>query len=161
MRDKILIPQLYEKRFPDQYECLEKGDPRAIHGRDTLMFGGQMSVDEKIVHWPKKPDGTPRIDPYTAYAFELMSNIVPGREKLGWMVTNIVTYLVYCFASLDENELQVHVLPFRRLQKWFLAQDHSRWHLHTTDEINKAQCRIVPFIDVPIPALRFHLKVAS
>ena len=76
MRDYILVPEFYESRWPGNYQLIKYGDPRAVGGCDTICNGKR--IDEKIVRWPNRPEG-----PYTAYALEIVSCSVPGRERAG------------------------------------------------------------------------------
>jgi hypothetical protein len=137
LRD-LFLPTYYKAMFDGEYEFIEYGDARANGGVDTIAGGKR--IDEKIVDWPKHKD-----DPYDAYALETMSCTVPGYKRPGWMWTNNVDYLLYCFASKDKLVLACHLIDFRQLRKWFYDQDLEQWPLWVSDEDNRSACRIVPF----------------
>jgi len=139
MRNRFL-PFYYRREF-SEYEFIKYGDARAEGGVDTIADGKR--IDEKIVQWPKPPRDTP----YDAYTLEEWSCTVPDRISPGWMMTNEVEFLLYCFASKDEQELICHLLDFGELWKWFWPRVES-WPKWISDEINRTQCRVVPFWEV-------------
>src|SRR4029079_10957495 len=112
MRDAILVPHLYEKHYGGNYELLRHDDERAKGGADTIANGKR--IDEKIVRWPKD-----REEAYTAFALEVRSCTTEGRERLGWMSTNDVDLLLYCFADRAEKSLDCYVINFPKLKEWF------------------------------------------
>ena len=146
MRDTILKPYYYEVRLAGQYEFIEHGDPRSVGGVDTIVRG--KTIDEKIVRWPRAPDGTPRRDAYDAFALETMSCTTDGREWPGWMQTNKVDFLFYCFADAAQKRLDCYLINFPALQKWFYEQDHEQWPLWHSEQVNGTECRIVPINQV-------------
>ena len=146
VRDAFLKPY-YEKHYPGQYRFIEPGDPLSVGGTDTIIPVARR-IDEKIVRWPRNPDGTPRDNAYTAFALETMSCTVEGHKRDGWMKTNTVHWLFYCFLSQDEQRLDCYLIDMPALQAWFWAQDHDQWPCWLSNEINRTECRIVPFSDV-------------
>jgi hypothetical protein len=146
LRDLILKPCYYERVHADNYEFIKHGDPRAVGGVDTIASG--KTYDEKIVQWPRHPDGSPRDEPYTAFALETMSCTIVGRERHGWMKTNAVNFLFYCFTSKDKRSLDCYLINFMRLQQWFFAQDHEQWYRWRSQQANETECRIVPIEQV-------------
>lgn len=149
MRDAILVPGYYCKKFPDNFQIISPNDPRAVGGCDTIAGGKR--IDEKIVQWPGKNKGEPRDEPYDAFTLELMSCTVEGREKTGWMMSNDVDYIFYCFANLNEDQLDCYLINFPELHHWFyatLAQDQHAWPRWTSDEVNRTECCVVPINDV-------------
>lgn len=143
MRDAILVPDFYDRRWPHKYEFIPHTDKRAAGGVDTIVTkkdGGLITIDEKIVRWPEPP----RVGPYTAYALEVLSNSNPGREKDGWMKTNTVDYLLYCFADEKNFTLSCHLINFPVLKKWFWENEPTaNWGIHIGTQINKTLCRVV------------------
>ena len=149
MRNEILVPRYYRVRFPNNFEIIPPGDERAKGGCDTVAGGKR--IDEKIVQWPGKNKGQPRASAYDAFAFELMSCTTEGREKTGWMFSNEVDYILYCFASLDEDRLDCFLIDFPALHRWFfatLARDQNTWPRWRSDQINQTECCVVPIDDV-------------
>jgi hypothetical protein len=145
MRDNILVPEFYERNYQGLYELLLHTDERAAKGCDTLI-AGSVRIDEKIVRWPTNEDGSPRDRPYDAYALETMSCTVRGYERAGWMETNVVEQLLYCFSDREERSLDCHVIDFLKLQPWFWREvDRTNWPLWTSTQPNRTQCRIVGF----------------
>lgn len=138
MRDAILVPSYY---FGKQYELIDSRDPRSKGGCDTILAGRR--IDEKIVRWPKGRD-----DLYTAFALEVRSCTVPEHEREGWMKTNTVDHLLYCFANRDGGWLDCYLIDFPKLQQWFYSVPEDRWPLWTSDQINRTQCRVVPISEV-------------
>jgi hypothetical protein len=145
MRDDILVPCLYAKRFAGRHELIPHTDPRAKGGCDTIVNGHRL--DEKIVRYPRDDNGVPRADPYDAFALETMSCTVTGHERDGWMRTNDVSFVLYCFANLDETELDCYLLDFPKLKDWFWPRA-EQYHLWTSKQFNRTQCRVVPIYDV-------------
>jgi hypothetical protein len=140
MRDAILVPQLYERFYKGNYELLRHDDPRAEKGADTIACGEL--IDEKIVRWPE------RNEPYTAFALEVRSCTVEGRERLGWMSTNEVDYLLYCFSDRLCECLDCYLIDFPQLREWFFLEGEDAWPLTRTTQINQTECRVVPICDV-------------
>jgi hypothetical protein len=156
MRDAILQP-FYERAYPGQYEFIEHCDPRGGGGVDTIVNGRK--VDEKIVRWPRNGDGTPRAKPYNAFALETMSCTVEGLERDGWMKTNVVHYLLYCFSAFHEHSMNCYQIEFKPLQEWFLPRE-SEWPCWRSKEVNRTECRIVPIIEVRANVPVKHSRLA-
>lgn len=149
MRDAILVPCFYQIRFRNNFELISPNDERAKGGCDTIAGGKR--IDEKIVQWPGKNKGEPRDEPYDAFALETMSCTVEGRERVGWMISNTVDYILYCFASLDDDQLDCYLIDFPTLHNWFfwvLSQDQQAWPRWISEQVNHTECRVVPITDV-------------
>jgi hypothetical protein len=140
IRDEILKPEFYEKRYPGNYEFIAYTDPRAAGGCDTIAAG--KTIDEKIVRWPKSDQE------YTALAIEILSCTVEGRERAGWIYTNRVDYLLYCMANKDQSVLTCYLIDCPQLQKWFVKEDQDQWPVWRSDQINVTACRVVPIEQV-------------
>lgn len=156
LRDLILKPRFYDRFHANAYEFIKHDDPRAAGGVDTIASG--KTIDEKIVQWPHNEDGTPKAEPYSAFALETMSCTVPGRERYGWMKTNIVDFLLYCFTDLHEQRLDCYLIDFPPLQQWFYAEDHKQWPRWCSRQVNETECRIVPITQV-CDAVQYHYMV--
>jgi len=143
MRDLILKPH-YDRMFPGRYRFIEYGDPLGAGGTDTII--DDRRIDEKIVRWPRNPDGSPKALGYDAFALETMSCTIEGRERDGWMKTNTVEWLFYCFASRKEHYLDCFMLDMPELQEWFWAQQHEQWPRWRSKEINRTECLVVPIL---------------
>jgi len=156
MRDAILVPQLYEKHYKGNYELLRYDDERAKGGADTIANGKR--IDEKIVRWPKD-----REEEYTAFALELRSCTTDGHERLGWMSTNDVDLLLYCFSDRAEQSLDCYVINFPKLKEWFFSVGEEAWPVTRTTQINKTECRVVPISDVRknVPLKQLKLSCAA
>lgn len=157
MRDLILVPAYYQRCFPNNFEIIHHNDPRAAGGCDTIAGGKR--IDEKIVQWPGKNRDEPADEPYTAFALELMSCTTEGHERDGWMVSNTVDFILYCFASLDEETLHCYLIDFPMLRQWFKAT-LDMWRRWRSDQVNQTECCIVPIVDVvsSVPTEYFQLE---
>jgi hypothetical protein len=157
LRDLILKPCYYDQFHAGKYEFIKHDDPRAAGGVDTIA--SNKTYDEKIVQWPHFEDGTPKEEPYTAFALETMSCTVPGHMRYGWMKTNTVDFLLYCFADRQEECLDCYLINFPRLQQWFYLQNHEQWYRWRSQQANETECRIVPIEQVckfmPYKRMRF------
>jgi hypothetical protein len=158
MRDKILVPFYYEKVHPGNYELIDPADPRAKGGCDTIIRDKRF--DEKIVRWPHNPDKTPAMFSHAHYALETLSCTLPDRESDGWMKTNDVHYLLYCFSDVHERSLDCHQINFPELKSWFWKSlPTARWKVTRTDQDNETECRLVPFGEVKqFVSKRFEVK---
>lgn len=119
------------------------------HGDTFLKVrgGGALTIEEKIVRWPGYE--------YTAITLETMSCTVPGRERSGWMTTNKARWLLYARVEEDGISARCDAIQFPQLRAWFADQDHERWRLWTSEQINKTECRIVPLDEIR-SAVEFH-----
>jgi hypothetical protein len=149
LRDKILAPLFYGKYALDgRYVTVDKGRMATIlqkrYAVDTIVQrrdGGAISIEEKIVRWPK----TDR--PYTAFALETKSCTVAKRESPGWMFYGQADYLLYCFANRAETQLDCYLIDFPQLQDWFWPR-HTSYPVSVTEQCNRTECRIVPIAEV-------------
>jgi len=147
MRDKILIPHFYQRFFWLRFELITDTATQK-RGIDTIILGSSdpVTIDEKIVRWPKNKDGTPRVEPLTAFALETHSCTNPGYESAGWMSWCEADRLLYCFSSLHEDGLRCFWMDFPRLKAWFWPKVSSFSVWRGENEL-RSICRIVP-IDV-------------
>jgi hypothetical protein len=155
MRDAILAPGFYG-RYAQQgrYVFIDKGQLASQLQRDyavdTIIQGrdnAAVCIEEKIVRWPRNKDGSPRSEPYTAFALETWSCTVTGREKPGWMQYGQADFLLYCFTNERETALDCHLIDFPRLQEWFWPRENE-WPTTTTNQSNHTRCRVVPISEV-------------
>ena len=146
MRDAILKPYYYDRFHAGCYEFIEPTDPRSKGGVDTILRG--RGIDEKIVRWPRDEDGLPRANAYDAFALETWSCTIEGHERKGWMFTNTVPNLGYCFSDQAEQSLDYWLLDFAQLKQWFYAEDHMQWPRWRSNQFNRTECRIVPIVTV-------------
>lgn len=158
VRDAVLVPGFYEKRYPGLFKFADKDLATQMRGIDTLVEsdsgnGWETTIDEKIVRW--------RGFHYTAFAFETDSCTVEGRERDGWMRHGEAEYLLYCFqeASLD---LFCHLIEFRPLKKWFWTDDNFKKFptFGPLDTLNRSAGRVVPIVAVRrnVPCSAFVVK---
>lgn len=145
VRLTLLVPYFYERYFDGNFESIEPGSARSAGGVDCIANGKRF--DEKIVRWPVDEDGQPRAEGYDAFALETQSCTVAGRERPGWMRTNRVDYLLYCFMSRTGDELRCYQVDFPALQVWFWPRIGS-WAEWISTQINRTACRIVPISEV-------------
>ena len=147
MRDSILVPY-YERVYRGRYELIDpKSDPRAAGGCDTILDGKR--IDEKIVRWPiDKETKKPREYGYDAFAFETWSCTIEDYVKLGWMATNDVAFILYCFVSLDQKSMICYLIDYPQLHKWFYSQPEDRWPPSYSNQANRTLVRVVPIADV-------------
>ncbi len=159
VRDRILVPQFYEKRANGRFVLMDKGRLATFMQRrasvDTITqdnTGAACSIEEKIVRWPKSGRA------YTAFCLETKSCTVPGRESPGWMVYGKADWLLYCFHQ-EDGSLDCHMIKFQPLKKWFwpLENTFSVFHM---DEKNRTLGRLAPISQVhaAVPVLRFALS---
>lgn len=113
-RDRYLVPLYYRKCFSSFQLCDRLPDEQR-RGIDTIITIGRThrwTIDEKIVR--KK---------HTAFVLETKSCTVPGYEKPGWMFTNDVDRLLYCFSV--PNGLDCFMIDFHKLHSWFWAHENT------------------------------------
>ena len=161
IRDRILVPQFYQKRCNGRYVLMDKGRLATFMQRrmavDTIaqLKGGEAaSVEEKIVRWPKSGRA------YTAFCLETESCTVPGHKSSGWMVYGEADYLLYCFHQKDDS-LDCHLIDFQRLKEWFWP-DEETWPVFQMPTQNRTRGRLVPIsrVDASVPCWRFALSEA-
>ena len=139
MRDKILVPQFYKKKF-DRYELMDGPEHRQEQrqGIDAIGWIGkkQFTFDEKIINWPGYP--------YGAFALEDISNTITGAD--GWMRWGTALWLLYCFSNFDDTELTCYAIGFLALKAWFwekLSEDPEAFPISRSREWNRTQVRVV------------------
>ncbi len=160
MRDAILAPHFYGKyAMEGRYVFVDKGRLATLlqkrYAVDTICQGRggrAVCIEEKIVRWPGYV--------YSAYTLETQSCTKPGRESDGWMVYGEADYLLYCFAT-ENNDLNCHLIDFPRLKKWFwprLGRFHDFGPLPT---LNATNGKKVPIIDVDEAGLIVWRRLVS
>ena len=139
MRDKILVPQFYKKKF-DRYELMDGPEHRREQrqGIDAIGWIGkkQFTFDEKIINWPGYP--------YSAFALEDISNTITGAD--GWMRWGIALWLLYCFSNSNDTVLTCYAIDFQALKAWFwekLREDQDAFPASRSREWNRTQVRVV------------------
>ena len=151
MRDHILKP--FYNRCDGKCFFLDEGDSAVTLQRlgvDTLFRkdGKMISIEEKIVRWPKRDTA------YTAFVLETESCTTPGREKSGWMRYGEANWLFYAFEQADHDSLKIYFIDFFRLKEWFW-KNLNKYRDTDTDQINQTRCKIVPIGDV-CSSVPFH-----
>jgi len=160
LRNRILEPGFY-RRFYSNFVFLDGDDGcvREIQNRikvDTLATNAAqraIGVEEKIVRWPGYA--------YEAFALETVGCDLPGLERPGWMVASLADYLLFCFASEDENALDCYLMNFPALREWFmpLAETFPMF-LPKEGARSRSQGRIVPIkrVEAAVGFKRYYLK---
>ena len=58
-------------------------------------------------------------------------------------------YLLYCFVQADSISIKAHLIPFKKLQRWFFEADrYLIYRSSVTKQINRTETKIVPIEDV-------------
>lgn len=157
LRDRILVPHLYQARADGHFVLMDKGRLATFMQRraavDTIAqakSGEAVSIEEKIVRWPGYP--------YKAFCIETESCTVPGHESPGWMVYGQADYLLYCFHQADDS-LDCHMIDFQCLKQWFWPLENT-WPPFQMPTKNRTRGRRVPISEVreAVPCWRFSLS---
>lgn len=144
MRDSILKPFFYERLWPGRFRFCDNDLATQFRGIDTFVEvnpGFAISIDEKIVGWPKSDK------PHSCFALETWSNTTPGHERPGWMIGAEADFLFYCFRQREEISLDCWMLDLPALQRWFWPVERL-FPASKSNEHNRTLCRIVPIADV-------------
>ena len=158
LRDRILVPQFYQCRSPGRFVLMDKGRLATFMQRrmavDTITQGKgglAVSIEEKIVRWPKSGKA------YTAFCLETESCTVQGHKSSGWMVYGESDYLLYCFHQKDDS-LDCHLIDFQRLKEWFWPLEET-WPTFQMETRNRTRGRLVQISQVQgaVPCWRFAL----
>lgn len=144
IRDRILEPYYKRISHKGRFVFVDKGKladklqrEMAIDTIIQLRNNGVLGIEEKIVRWPGYV--------YPNYTLETWSCTVPGREKKGWMHYATCDYLFYCFVQEDNASIDIHAIPFMKLQEWFFDNNRfENYHSFVTGQINKTETKIVP-----------------
>ena len=157
LRDRILVPQFYQRRSPGRFVLMDKGRLATFMQRrmavDTISQGRNgeaVSIEEKIVRWKGRH--------YTAFCLETESCTVPGHGSSGWMAYGEADYLLYCFHQIDDS-LDCHLINFQRLKEWFWPLEET-WQVFQMTERNRTRGRLVPIshVESAVPYRGFALS---
>ena len=160
LRDRILVPQFYQRRTNGRFVMMDKGRLATFMQRraavDTIAQannGEAVSIEEKIVRWPGYA--------YNAFCLETKSCTVPGHESDGWMVYGKADYLLYCFHQADDS-IDCHMMKFQPLKEWFWQREHT-WPVFQMATKNRTRGRKVPISEAhaAVPFIRFQLSEAE
>src|SRR2546430_16919285 len=122
--DKSACSTLLQKRLAIDTIFQSKRDPRK-----------SPCIEEKIEQWP----GYKRVN----FALEVNSCTKPGRESPGWMHYAEADLLLYAFAYEGDTGLDVYLIDFPKLRKWFWSLP-VRYQTRTLNTHNRTRIALTP-----------------
>lgn len=150
---KYLSDYIFLDSISDEETCIVKLqrdwsiDTIGMWKRNRLVS----CFEEKIDLWP----GYQR----TNFALETESCTVEGKERKGWMKYAEADYLNYAF-ELEQGGLDLYVIDFPRLLKWFWQVPDGRGKPHVMEHTpNHTRFKKVPIAEVlaNVPTVRYVL----
>lgn len=145
-----LLRDVYLKRLyaviceNSEFVCLDGNDLITIELQKMQIDAiGTSLKTKRTTYYEEKYD----FHPPNNFCFETVSNTTTNPEVPGWMKTAKSDVLIYSFAWI-ENILDVYMLDFPQLRKWFWSvidsQEH-KWREHIVpDSSNRTASRLVP-----------------
>jgi len=123
--DRLLEPVLRQSAYRNQIVFADIKNPvaammqRLAHVDAIVQLpDGTMSLEIKLVRYPRYPDGTPSFNHWRDFFLETWSCTVPGHESRGWLITSQADYLLWGQVSLNEDSVNCWPIPFARLRRW-------------------------------------------
>lgn len=105
--------------FVDHDSDIAKVIQHQAHADIVVQIGsGTLSIEVKLVRWPRYPGGAPSYYHWPYFFLEMWSCTVPGHRTRGWMGTSKANILLWGQVAADENAVDCFPLPFGPLRDW-------------------------------------------
>jgi hypothetical protein len=123
--DRLLAPILEKHSYKHKIVFIDINGPVAkmlqlrahVDALAQLPHGKMLTLEFKIVRWPRDKDGRPSYTHWKDLFLETWSSRVHGTQ--GWMHTCEADILLWCQCGLREDWLDCYPFPMSRLRTWF------------------------------------------